>query len=104
VKDPDPGLQGGSGTCISCLRSTGLRAGAEGEADWIVTRLVRLGLSQDRADATVIGQASGVAPDGRMTLVVPVCERCAPRTGFSTVLCIDGWDVPVVRQPEGGAS
>jgi hypothetical protein len=91
-------------TCISCTRSTGLRAGAEGETGWIVTRLVRLGLSRDQAETTVLCHAASGAPDGRMTLIVPVCEKCAPRAGFSTVLRIDGWDVPMVRQPEGGAS
>jgi hypothetical protein len=102
---PSPGSQGnGTGTCISCLRFTGLRAGAEGEATWIVARLVRLGLSKDQAHAAVHGQAGGLDPDGRVTLVVPVCERCAPRAGFRTVLCIEGWDVPVVRQAEAGKS
>jgi hypothetical protein len=90
--------------CISCTRSTGLRAGAEGETGWILTRLVRLGLSRDQAEMTVLCHAASGVPGGCITLIVPVCEKCAPRAGFSTVLRIDGWDVPVVRQPEGDMS
>lgn len=99
---PDFGWQGGhAGTCVSCLRPTGLRAAVEGEAGWIAALLVRLGMPRDQAEATACGRAGGLVPDGRVTRMFPICDWCAPRTGFSTVLCIDGLDVPVVRQPEG---
>jgi hypothetical protein len=103
VTAPNFGSQGDhAGTCISCLRPTGLRAAVEGEAGWIIALLVRLGMPRDQAETTACGQAGGPVPDGRMTTMFPICDWCAPRTGFSTALCLDGLDVPPVRQPRGG--
>jgi len=87
--------------CVSCLRPTGLRAAVDGEAGWIVAILVRLGMSQDHAEATALGRAGRPVPDGRITRLFPICDWCAPRTGFDTVLCIDDLDVRPVQQPEG---
>jgi hypothetical protein len=88
--------------CVSCHRPTGLQSAAEGEAGWIVALLVRLGMPRDRAEATVSGQACSPPPDGRITRRFPICDWCAPRTGFDTVLGIDGLDVLPACQPAGG--
>jgi hypothetical protein len=92
--------------CAWCLALTGLRTGLDGEAQWIIAVLVRLGLSRDQVEARVFGQAAVLLPDGRCEWMFPICERCSRRTGFRTALAIDGWDddVPVVRQPAGGVS
>jgi hypothetical protein len=84
-------------TCVCCKRSTGLLAGAEGDPSWAVALLVHLGLPRDEAEATVSGQAGG-------PVVFSICDWCARRAGLDTALNLDGLDMPVTRQPEGGTS
>jgi hypothetical protein len=86
-----------AGICVSCKRSTGLCAGAEGAAAWIVAVLAGLGMPRDQAEAAVSGQAGG-------PVVFSICDWCARRAGLDTALNLDGLDVPAAHPPGGGDS
>ena len=84
----------------------GLLAGADtglaftGEAEWIITGMMMLGIPEDQATIMVgdfTGCDHGEVPDGVITIPVAVCRECASRaragkmtTGFKVGLLVDG--------------
>jgi hypothetical protein len=79
----------------------------EGEAEWIITALHRIGLPLDEAAATfgVIAEEQygcdhGFVPTGRITEGFRLCRACA-RKADTNVASVKSERKPVYRQPEG---
>jgi hypothetical protein len=94
-----PSLQA---VCVGCGSPTGTCTAAEGDADWIISYLIFLGLARELAEAAMAPHDSDPPPGARMLLVIPICMQCALRGGVLTALCIPGYDIPTTRQPERG--
>jgi hypothetical protein len=92
-------------SCISCnAGDTRTGVAIRGEAEFIVAALRSLtGMSTDEAAATMqvawkeqYGSKRGEVPDGKITQLVCICERCAGRRGVE-VGPVDG-EVPLYSQ------
>ena len=70
------------GSCVVCLRGTDTALPLEGEAEWIVAVLNRLGLPMDQAYETLrlaVGSDPGKVPDGVVQVAVQVCADCVAK-------------------------
>ena len=83
------------GSCIACLRGTDTALGFRGPQEWFAAGLIRLGLPDDQAVATVesILLEEGQDPDWGEWMV-RVCKSCADKVGMQVALAIVGGALP----------
>jgi hypothetical protein len=91
---PTPGLRGTyEDSCVVCLRGTDSGVAFTGTAEWIVAGLVKLGVPEEEAVATLsraTGCDPGMVPGGEFAFPIRVCEECADRTGLVVGLIASG--------------
>jgi hypothetical protein len=105
LEEIGPGLNGDyQDSCIVCLRGTDTALAFKGDAEWIITGLIMLGVPEDEALATisyVYGCPYGIVPDGTIRETFRVCGECVAgaKPNFpAPVLAIPGATVPCVGQ------
>jgi hypothetical protein len=93
-------------SCIVCFAGdTTTCIAFEGEAEWMIAGLHKIGLPVDQAQATFLfiaaselGCEPGTVPDGRFTEVVRLCQRCAEKANVP--VGEPGGLVPTLHAPE----
>ena len=80
-------------SCVACFEGgTDTVVWTEGDAEFHVAALMKLGLSQQQASGTLhvyteqeLGCDPGTVPAGRFTLAIRVCRDCAAKTGAKVI-------------------
>ena len=106
MKIQSPGLQGTyEGACIVCLQPTDTGLAFDGEAEFAVACLSKLGVPMEQSAVAIqlaTGCEPGMVPEGRFRLVVRVCRDCvsASEVPFPVpALILDKAPIPCLTQP-----
>lgn len=103
MNSPTPGLQGDyTDSCVVCFTPTDTGLGFAGEAEWIIAGMVRLGIDQDQALATLAAgdpkwRPVGMVPSGETTAILRVCGDCAGKPGFPVALITAYGELPLIQ-------